>query len=252
MRPPFINDASEFDDIGQIENIGVDLGFADRRAVKPCFGINVEPAQVGPQGGAVLELVIHPDLNGETEPVFQLKRAQRRFLLEERGVMHTSTDIGLERAVGREVIVQRDGGRQMLGCTGKADACNVDVMLERGRGEQLDPEIVAEEVFCGDGRADIVADIGFATCKSPVSGFWHNDPDTQTKGELALRLRSSGSGGSSSDEERDKCVFHDSVPIRIHKPNLRCGAAQNHDLDQGRTQLIVNNQILTHNPASAA
>ncbi len=61
MRPPVVYDASEFDDIGQVQNIGVDLGFADGRAVKPCFGINVEPAQVDAQGGTVLEFVIDSD-----------------------------------------------------------------------------------------------------------------------------------------------------------------------------------------------
>ncbi len=207
--------------ISEVEHVGVNFGFTDVGAVQFDVRVDVDPAQICTQGSAVLKLVIHANLNRKPKTVFQLKRAKGRFLLEEGRVVHTSADIGLERAIGREVVVERERGRQLLGGARETDTVDVDIMFKRRGSQKFDAQVVTDKILGCDGRADTVADISCATCQRTVSRFRDNRCDTETKGDIPLRLGRGGSRSKSSKGECDECGFHDSVSNRVNTIVLR-------------------------------
>jgi hypothetical protein len=222
MQPPIMLDSRlEFHNVCEVDNVGVDLGFTDIGAVQLNVGVDVDPAQVCTQRRTILQLVVHANLNREAKTVFQLKRAKGGFLLEEGSIVHASTDIGLERAIGREVVVERERGRQLLGGTSKPDTVDVDVMFKRSSSQEFDAQIVADEILGGDGRANTIADVCCASCKGAVARFRDNRCDTETKGDIPLRLGRGGSRSKSCKRECDECGFHDSVSNRINTIVLR-------------------------------
>lgn len=238
--PPRSEQRSEFDDIREVDDIWINLGLADGRAVQRGISVDVDPPHVGPQGRTVFQLIVQADLHREAEAVVKLKRTQRRFFLEERGVVNTGTDIGLEGPVGRKVVVQRQGRWQVLGCARTANSINVDGMLKRCRNEQFDAQIVTDKVFCRESRAHVIANVSGVPCQCAVTRLRHNRSDTKTKGNITLRLRSSGGRSDSGKKEGGKCDFHNSAPVHIHGPNLRCTAAERYDLNQNEWRFPKN------------
>lgn len=253
MQPPMTLDSClEFHNVCNVDNIGVDLGFTDVGTVQLNVGVDVDPTQVCTQRSTVLKLVVHANLNRETKTIFQLKRAEGRFLLEEGSVVHTSTDIGLERAIGREVVVERERGRQLLGSTSKPDTVDVDVMLKRSRRQEFDTQIVSDEILGCDGWANTIADVCSTSCQRTITRFRDNRCDTETKGDIPLRLGRGGSRSKSCEGECDECGFHDSVSNRINTIVLRRVAASAYDICQFAARLCAEGQVQFRNSAYAA
>lgn len=238
MQPPMALDSClEFHNVGEVQNVGVNLGLADVGTVQRDVRVDVDPAQVCTQRSAILKLVVHANLNREAKTVFQFKRAKGGFLLEEGSIVHASTDIGLERAIGREVIVERERGRQLLGGSRKTDTVDVDVMFKRSSSQEFDAQIVTDEILGGDGRANTIADVCCASCKGAVARFRDNRCDTETKGDIPLRLGRGGSCSKSCERECDECGFHDSVSNRINTIVLRQKGSTFIDVNQAVDQV---------------
>lgn len=233
MQPPMMSDNRlEFHNVGEVQNVGINLGFTDVGTVQRDVRVDVDPAQVGTQRSTILKLVVHANLNREAKTIFQLKRAKGRFLLEEGSIVQTRTDIGLECAIGREVVVERERGRQLLGGSRKPDTVDVDVMFERGSCQEFDAQIVTDEILGSDGGANTIADVCSASCKGAVTRFGDNRCDTETEGDIPLRLGGGGGRSKSCERECDECCFHDSVSNRINTIVLRRVAASAHDICQ--------------------
>ena len=136
----------------------IDFGFTDRRAVQVGIGLNVHVAYVQTQGALVRDLPVGTSLQCKAPAVFEFEHPKTGGFLKEGGVVDAGADERLDLTFGWEVVVDRQGGRQLLGGAGKG-AADVDVMLKRGCGQQLDAEVVADEVLSSQRDLSVVGEV---------------------------------------------------------------------------------------------
>lgn len=184
----------EFMNIGHTENPWVDLGFADIDAVQLDVAFDVHPTHVHPHRVVRAEAIVDAGVNGDAERVVQIKRVAgqgtRGGVACEGRVVHTEADKRLERRVVGEVVLQRQGRRQMLHLA-NYPAIASDFVFERVSGQQLDADVVEDEVFAGQCEAGAISNINRnrAAGKHTVAAFRYDPGKTNTDGEIALRLR---------------------------------------------------------------
>lgn len=242
MPPPeqFFHDAqflcatSEPPDIGEIDDEGIDLGLSDLGAIQFYITVDVDPAQVGTNCGIFRDRVVQTDLGRDTKTVIQIKITQGRAFIEEIGVVQTKPDIGFPCRLRGEVVVDRQRRWQVFDVARIADARDIDIMLERPGGQQLDANIVLDEVFGGDGGADAVADIGFASRKRPIVRLRQNGTNTHTDSPIALRLGIDTGRGKKPEKNCHTTFFHGDFLIRMNTGSLQQHSSFRHDLDQSR------------------
>src|SRR5690606_2731890 len=129
------------------------------------------------------------------------------LLVEEGGVVHAQADERGGRAGVGEVVLQRDHRRQVAGAAHPAHAADVDVVLERRRGEHLDAQVVADEVLGGDSRAHAAAHLGRRQqaeferggVEAAVVGLGVHRVDAHAHGPVAARLGGGGQGEGGGD-----------------------------------------------------
>lgn len=252
QSPPDVRVSSEFHDIGKVDHIRVNFGSADGCTVQSCFGVDVHPAQVCTKSRFFVQFIINTDLNREAKAVVKFKRAKGRLFLEECGVVHTGTDIGLERRVCPEVVVQRQGGRQLLGDAGMSDTGDADIVFERSRSQQFDAKVVPDEIFSGKGWPQVAADVGGAAGERAIAGFWHDRTKAEANGNVSLRLRHGACCTDTGKQEGGEGVFHLTIPDSSYSPNLCCGAVSQYDLDQSLSGFYFTEQQFARNFAVAA
>src|SRR5690606_25272956 len=110
------------------------------------------------------ELHVHAQLAGQAPGVAQVQvgPAERaaRLRVEEMGVVDAHADIRLHRAVGQEMPLQAQGGRQVLGGADLAQAAAApDIVLEGPGAEQLDADVPGGHVCHAETGADVAADV---------------------------------------------------------------------------------------------
>lgn len=226
------NAVSEPPDISEVQHEGINLRFADFGAVQLHIAVNVDPAQVGSDGGIVRQGVIQTDLHRDAPAVINVEITQWRAFVEEVSVVQACADIGLPGTLRWKVIVERQGGRKLFDIACVADPGNIDVMLEGPCGQKLDADIVAHEILGGKGRAHTVADICFAPGKCPIVRFGQDGSDTQTDGPVPLGLGKCAGRGKKTEKYCHTTFFHGDVLMRINMRILLWQVKARYDLDQ--------------------
>ena len=175
--------------VGQPQNQRIDFGSADRCAVQGDVGVNVDPACVETQRAGVADLVVNAQLGGKAPRAVERDCAQRRGLVKERSVVQAETGKGTPWAFDREVIVQRQGRRQVFDRCRDAHTRQRDIMFKRGGCQQLDPDVVRNEVFGGQRQLGVVIDGRGKASQRPVVGFRVHVADPDAQEPIPLRLR---------------------------------------------------------------
>lgn len=242
----------EFDNIGKVHDIWINFGSADRSTVQLDVAINVHPAQVGPQGGTIGQFIIKSDLQRRAKAVVQFKRAEATLFLKEGSVGDARTDVGLPGAVGREVIVERQSGRQVFGCAGKSDAIDVDAVFKRSCRKQLDTQVVADEIFSGKGGAHVIVDVGRTARQRTIAGFRYYAAKTKTDGDIALRLCGGRSRCNGGQKQSCECVSHGFLPFKMSVLTIGRAVARSIDVDQLDYDLMAKTPPLSRFAAGAA
>src|SRR5690554_7683174 len=139
---------------------GVDLDRADIVSIQAGIGLQVDIPGGGVQGPVIVDQQIDTHLTRSTPGAVQIQIAQSTFLTGEAGVVDAHPDIRLYISLGatQRVVLQGQGWRQMLGGS-QVLAAQLDVMLERFGGQQLDAQLVMEAVTQSKGKTGIVLNI---------------------------------------------------------------------------------------------
>lgn len=195
----------------------IDLDLADLCAVQLDIGIDVDPAQIGADRGAVRNPVIAADMRRQPPAVFhpQVAAGQRaaRIGVVKPGKVDADADKGLELRRGVKVVLQRNHRRQLLDLADLGPV-GLDRVAKGQGGQNLDAQIVADEIFEGDRRARAVADIGRDRAPGQIAivRFRVHIGDAQTQGPIPLRLgecggaRAQTQGGQRRDGQQ--VMFH--------------------------------------------
>src|SRR5690606_31008666 len=142
---------------------GVDLRAAELRAIQLHVAVDVHPAHVDADRTLVAHLEVDTGMQRQAEGVVELELRTRqraaRVLAEEGGVVQAHTQQRRDLALAVEVVLQADGRRQVLRAADAAEAVDRDVVLEGQRRQDFQAEVVAQEVFEGDGRTRAGPDV---------------------------------------------------------------------------------------------
>lgn len=216
-------------------NDGVDVSSANRRPIQRHITFDIDPPHAEAQSTLLTDHVVDAQLDGQPKGIVQIEDAKRRRLFKERGVVQTDTRVRFEITGRREVIIQRHGWRQMADTSREADASDGDVVLERGRGQQLDTQVVANEVFDCQTQLRVVINRGRTARKGSVTGFRVNIRRANTNRPIALRLRQN----RRRQKAKSSCacgnhgkLFHGDLNYLLDAQLYHHGFKQAVDLDQ--------------------
>lgn len=211
--------ASEAVDVRHTEGKGVDADVADRRAADLGIGVDVDPAHIGPQGTVFADFEIETGMKGNTPGIIKADRhtGQNAFacFVPEMGVVQTQTNERRDVGIVGEVVLDRYRGRQLFCVGDRASASELDVMLERPRGQNLNADVVGDEIFKCQGRAVALFDFDRAdSCGAGAVGGEYAR-NTETKGHIATRL------GESRRGRGNKCGCKGENSNRFHCRSIR-------------------------------
>jgi hypothetical protein len=135
------------------------------------------------------------------------------------------------------VVLQRDRGRQVLGFADITRPSQLDIMLERGGGQNLDADVVGDEVFESQRwtRVAVSTQRGARRPGVAVSGVDLANAESEKHVALLLRKRGRGNSGEGRGESEGCERFHGlflSSHARPPRRTLRPGQASRLDLGQ--------------------
>ena len=173
----------------------------------------------------------------ETPAVVEIERdtRQRAFALfiEEVGVVDTYADERGEGAGVGEVVLQREGRRQVLDLANLTGTGQIHVMLEGQRSQKLDTDVLGEEIFQGDRRAECA--IGADAAHGGRRGAVRLDPaETEAEQEITFFLSEGGNCCRSKQRRKGEGVnvFHGLSTLVLTRGGMRPSDSENIDMGQ--------------------
>ena len=174
----------------------------------------------------LVEHVVEAQFAGQAPGVLQLHAAETLRLavagevfVEEGGVVHAQAAVGLEGAVGTAhgVVLEQQGRRQLLdvgqlAVQARAEALDVDLVVERSGGDQFHAPLVGEHVGEGQAELGVAVDSRLGTALlgavqldvgTAVVGIDGGEAatDDEVTGLVSLNIRSGERGGDGEGQQ---------------------------------------------------
>src|SRR6056297_916099 len=237
---------SELVNVGHAKDPRVELDRACGCATYRGVSVDVDIADIGAQGALGADRHVKTGMQGNTPGIVEFDRgAVVEFFIPEMRIVQTNTDKrGHDRVVG-EMVLDRDGGRQVFCRADITGPLRLKVMFERPGRENLNADIVHDEVFKRQRRADVFADAGRGRGAEAVGRI--DVVRAEADGHIALLLSKCRSGGrGQKGGEGEGCyMFHGLSTLVLTGAGMRAFWSNHFDVYQVAERLPRCGEIAT-------